>query len=170
MNQATGYAQPANPQLMARRRMRDLTEEQKAEVREAFEIFDMDKDGALDFHEFKVALRALGFEYKKPEILKMLKENDKGNTNRIEFAEFNKLMTEKILARDPLEEVRKAFKLFDEDGTGRISLRNLRHVAMELGENIDDDELRAMIDEFDLDGDGEINEQEFIAIMTEAGL
>lgn len=65
------------------------------------------------------------------------------------------IVTEKILARDPLEEIRKAFKLFDEDGTGRISLRNLRHIAMELGENIDDDELRAMIDEFDLDGDGE---------------
>ncbi len=64
-------------------------------------------------------------------------------------------MAEKILTRDPLEEIRKAFKLFDEDGTGRISLRNLRHIAMELGENIDDEELRAMIDEFDLDGDGE---------------
>lgn len=65
------------------------------------------------------------------------------------------IVSDKILARDPLEEIRKAFKLFDEDGTGRISLRNLRHIALELGENIDDEELRAMIDEFDLDGDGE---------------
>ena len=42
--------------LAARRRQirMELTEEQKAEIREAFEIFDMDKDGALDFHEFKV--------------------------------------------------------------------------------------------------------------------
>jgi centrin-3 len=64
-------------------------------------------------------------------------------------------VTERILNRDPLEEIRKAFKLFDEDGTGRISMRNLRHIALELGENIDDDELRAMIEEFDLDGDGE---------------
>ncbi len=77
-------------------------------------------------------------------------------------------MTEKILARDPLEEIRKAFKLFDEDGTGRISIRNLRRIAMELGEPIDDEEIKAMIEEFDLDGDGEICEQEFIAIMTEA--
>jgi centrin-3 len=35
------------------------------------------------------------------------------------------------------------------------------------GENIDDEELQAMIEEFDLDQDGEINEQEFIAIMTD---
>ena len=40
-----------------RRPMRtELTDEQKAEIREAFEIFDMDKDGALDFHEFKVKI------------------------------------------------------------------------------------------------------------------
>lgn len=37
----------------------ELTDEQKAEIREAFEIFDMDKDGALDFHEFKVGDIAL---------------------------------------------------------------------------------------------------------------
>lgn len=89
INPVVGYAQPNS--LLNRRRPRELTEEQKAEVREAFEIFDMDKDGALDFHEFKVALRALGFEYKKPEILKMLKDNDKNGTGRIEFNDFNKL-------------------------------------------------------------------------------
>jgi centrin-3 len=77
----------------------ELTEEQKAEVREAFEIFDMDKDGMLDFHEFKViahafiqvALRALGFEFKKPDLLKMLKEHDKNGSNRIDFNDFSKL-------------------------------------------------------------------------------
>lgn len=54
LSQASNFAQPNAASLLARRRPRELTEEQKAEVREAFEIFDMDKDGALDFHEFKV--------------------------------------------------------------------------------------------------------------------
>ena len=74
-------------------------------------------------------------------------------------------MTQKIQDRDPVEETLKAFKLFDEDNTGKISLRNLRRVARELGENLSDEELTAMIDEFDKDGDGEINEQEFLGIM-----
>lgn len=52
--QNVGYSSN-NSNILARRRPRELTEEQKAEVREAFEIFDMDKDGALDFHEFKVS-------------------------------------------------------------------------------------------------------------------
>lgn len=50
-------------------------------------------------------------------------------------------MAERLAARDPLDEIRRAFALFDDDGTGRISLKNLKRVAKELGEGLDEDEL-----------------------------
>lgn len=44
----------------------------------------------------------------------------------------------------------------------------MRRVARELGENLNDDELQAMIDEFDTDQDGEINKKEFFDIMKQS--
>ncbi|KAJ7508348.1 hypothetical protein B0H11DRAFT_1952647 [Mycena galericulata] len=145
----------------------ELTDEQKQEIKEAFELFDTDKDGAVDYHELKVAMRALGFDMKKAEVLKILRDHDKSGHGLMDFEDFAKIMSERILARDPMDEIRRAFQLFDDDGTGKISLRNLRRVAKEIGDRLEDDELQAMIEEFDLDQDGEINEQEFFAIMTD---
>ncbi len=72
--------------------------------------------------------------------------------------------------RDPMEEIIKAFRLFDDDETGKISFRNLKRVAKELGENMTDEELQEMIDEADRDGDGEVSEEEFIRIMKKTSL
>jgi len=151
-----------------RKKRPELTEEQAQEVKEAFDLFDTDKDGRVDYHELKVACRALGFDVKKEEVLRMLQDLGKDEKSLVDFSEFSELMKAKILERDPLDEVKKAFKLFDEDNTGRITLKNLRRVARELGEHMSDEELQAMIDEFDTKHDGTINEDEFISIMMDS--
>ncbi|XP_075449129.1 centrin-3 isoform X2 [Ascaphus truei] len=140
-----------------KKKRRELTEEQKQEIKDAFELFDTDKDKAIDYHELKVAMRALGFDVKKADVLKILKDYDSEATGKISFEDFNEVVTDLIIDRDPQEEMLKAFKLFDDDDSGKINLRNLRRVARELGENMTDEELRAMIEEFDKDGDGESN-------------
>lgn len=56
--------------------------------------------------------------------------------------------------------------MFDDDGTGKISLRNLKRVAKELGETMTEAELHEMIERADTDNDGEINADEFYTIMT----
>ena len=72
--------------------------------------------------------------------------------------------------RDPREEMLKAFRLFDDDETGKISFKNLKRVAKELGENMTDEEIHEMVEEADRDGDGEINEEEFMRIMRKTNL
>lgn len=104
----------------------ELTEEQKQEIREAFELFDTDGSGYIDIKElkvnvprrsppvillwfwsccashsflllFQVAMRALGFEPKKEEIKKMISEVDKDGTGKISFPDFLAVMTQKMV-------------------------------------------------------------------------
>ena len=148
----------------------ELTEEQRQEIKEAFDLFDTDGSGTIDAKELKVAMRALGFEPKKEDIKRMIAELDVEGNGVIEFGAFLDLMTTKMAERDPREEMLKAFRLFDEDESGKISFKNLKRVAKELGENMNDDEIQEMIDEADRDGDGEINEDEFVRIMKKTNL
>lgn len=55
-------------------------------------------------------------------------QNDVGS-GTIDFDEFLTMMTTKMGERDSKEEIAKAFKLFDDDGTGKISFKNLKRVA-----------------------------------------
>eukprot|EP00913_Durusdinium_trenchii_P012616 g11847.t1 len=104
----------------------------------------------------------------------MISDVDDDGSGTIGYEEFLKMMTHKILNRDPKDEILKAFRLFDDDETGKISFKNLKRVAKELGERMTDeerhtrgDELQEMIDEADRDGDGEVNEEE--CLRTPAG-
>jgi hypothetical protein len=68
-----------------------LTEDQRQEIKEAFELFDTDKDGAIDYHELKVALRALGFDMKKAEVVKMMRDNDRQGDGLMDWDAFQKI-------------------------------------------------------------------------------
>merc|ERR1711939_503352 len=125
-----------------------LTDDQIQEIREAFDLFDTDGSGTIDAKELKVAMRALGLDAKKDEIRRMINDIDKDGSGTIDFNEF---------------------RLFDDDETQKISFKNLKRVAQELGENMTDEELQEMIDEADRDGDGEVNEEEFFRIMKRRG-
>ena len=148
----------------------EITEEQKQEIKEAFDLFDSESTGAIDAKELKVAMRALGFEPKKEEIRKILTEVDKSGEGIIRYDDFLDIMTQKMLERDPVEEMKKAFHLICEEGQDKITLKSLQKVAKELGENMSIEELQEMIEEADRDGDGEIGEEDFLKIMKKTNL
>ena len=66
---------------------------------------------------------------------------------------------------DSEEELKEAFRVFDKDQNGFISASELRHVMTNLGEKLTDEEVDEMIREADVDGDGQINYEEFVKVM-----
>ena len=96
---------------------------QMQELREAFDLFDTDGSGSIDTKELQVALRALGFDSKKEKVRKMIADIDLDGSGTIDFEEFVEMMTGKMGDRDSPEEIRRVFKLFDDDETGTTSSR-----------------------------------------------
>ncbi|KAL0346094.1 UNVERIFIED_CONTAM: Calmodulin [Sesamum radiatum] len=75
------------------------------------------------------------------------------------------LMARKMKDTDSEEELKEAFRVFDKDQNGFISAAELRHVMTNLGEKLTDEEVDEMIREADVDGDGQINYEEFVKVM-----
>merc|ERR1711924_214204 len=61
------------------------SEQQIAEMKEAFELFDLDGSGTIDAKELKTAMRALGMEPTKEEVKKMIEDIDKDGSGTIDF-------------------------------------------------------------------------------------
>lgn len=71
-----------------RKPRQELSEEQRQEIREAFDLFDTDQNGLIDYHELKVSMRALGFDVKKEEVKRIMQEVDIENTGFVNFDQF----------------------------------------------------------------------------------
>ncbi|KAF9653966.1 EF-hand [Thelephora ganbajun] len=63
------------------------------------------------------------------------------------------------------DEYRQAFEMFDEDGSGSISITELKEVFRSIGQKLDDEELELILKEADRDGDREIDYEEFLQMM-----
>merc|ERR1711934_993439 len=59
----------------------------------------------------------------------MVKDIDADGNAQIEFNEFAAMMGDKVSGKDGVEEMKKAFKLFDTEGKGKITIKELKAVA-----------------------------------------
>ncbi|VDI29092.1 calmodulin, partial [Mytilus galloprovincialis] len=143
-----------------------LTEEQIAEFKEAFSLFDKDGDGTITTKELGTVMRSLGQNPTEAELQDMINEVDADGNGTIDFPEFLTMMAKKMKDSDSEDELKEAFKVFDKDGNGFISAAELRHVMTNLGEKLTDEEVDEMIREADTDGDGQVNYEEFVQMMT----
>ncbi|CAH8385180.1 unnamed protein product [Eruca vesicaria subsp. sativa] len=157
-----------------------LTDEQISEFKEAFSLFDKDGDGFINLFshissvsrircittkELGTVMRSLGQNPTEAELQDMINEVDADGNGTIDFPEFLNLMAKKMKDTDSDEELKEAFRVFDKDQNGFISAAELRHVMTNLGEKLTDEEVEEMVREADVDGDGQINYEEFVKVM-----
>ncbi|KAF3338163.1 Calmodulin [Carex littledalei] len=140
--------------------MEALTQEQIAEYKEAFSLFDKDNDGCITMHELRTVIKQLGQNPTEEDVQEMIREVDADGNGTVEFNEFLALMERKLKETDSDDELREAFRVFDKDNDGFISSSELRSVLMNLGENITDEEVDEMIKEADANGDGQVDYNE----------
>ncbi|KAK7345921.1 hypothetical protein VNO77_16537 [Canavalia gladiata] len=142
-----------------------LSEEQHLDFKEAFALFDKDGDGSVTVEELGTVIRSLEQNPTEEELQDMINEVDANGNGLIEFVEFLDLMTRRTKAIDVEEDLKEAFKVFDKDQNGYISASELRHVMINMGEILTDEEVELMIEAADSDGDGLVNYDEFVMIM-----
>ncbi|KAE8660347.1 Calmodulin [Hibiscus syriacus] len=162
----TSFREKEKLKLSCRKKLADqLTEDQISEFKEAFSLFDKDGDGCITTKELGTVMRSLGQNPTEAELQDMINEVDADGNGTIDFPEFLNLMARKMKDTDSEEELKEAFRVFDKDQNGFISAAELRHVMTNLGEKLTDEEVDEMIREADVDGDGQINYEEFVKVM-----
>ncbi|XP_075581547.1 LOW QUALITY PROTEIN: calmodulin-like [Pelecanus crispus] len=109
---------------------------------------------------------SLGQNPAKAELQDMINEVDADGNSTTNFPEFLTAVARKMKDTDSEEEICEASHVFDKDGNGYISAAELRHVMASLGEKVTDDEVDEMMREADIDGDGQVNYEEVVQIMT----
>merc|ERR1712178_453357 len=159
-----------NTAAMVKKKEVMISDEDMAQFKEAFELFDTDKSGFIGAMELQFCMRALGFEPTGDEIKEMLEKTDQDDNGQVEFNEFVDLVSGRMDRKDPEEEMKDGFAMFDVDGKGFINHKDLQRVCIELGDkelSENEPELQQIIDEINPKG---INLNDFLSLMGRQGV
>ena len=142
-----------------------LLEEKSREIKEAFEMFDRDKDGKIDNKELNNLMKAIGYNLTEKEISEIMGENDSDNDGKLKFEEVLFMINNRSKEIDTEDELIEAFRIFDKEGKGYIGMEEIRHLLLMLGESMTSEEIEEIITQADLDGDGKVSYQDFAKLM-----
>eukprot|EP00931_Biecheleriopsis_adriatica_P108769 TRINITY_DN83064_c0_g1_i1.p1 TRINITY_DN83064_c0_g1~~TRINITY_DN83064_c0_g1_i1.p1 ORF type:complete len:189 (+),score=42.99 TRINITY_DN83064_c0_g1_i1:67-567(+) len=143
-----------------------LMQDEIEEIKEAFDLFDVDGTQRINPRDVRSCMQSLNLR-RNQVVHHILNDLDRQGAKPLDFGAFLDLMTAKMGERDTREDVSKVFRLFDDDRSGTITLRNLQRVARELGEQLPVEALEEMIARADSDADGQVTPEDFYVLMTQ---
>ena len=139
------------------------------EIKEAFELFDSNGDGKINVREIRGAMQSIGYDEKNPTVYEVITELDNPrskNSGGATFNDFCQTVNYRVPEKETTEDLRKVFNLFlDDPNSDTTSLESIKRVADELGENIEEIELNAMLNKASKSG-ARLTFDDFVAIMS----
>lgn len=144
-----------------------LTQEQTAQIRDVFRSLDRNGDGRLSKDELLLAYRQHNTEEQTQEIVEnVMRKVDVDKNGFIDYSEFlaASINVQTLTSKANLEQ---AFRLFDKDGSGKITIQEVKEI---LGgdQQVSDSAWQQIMKEVDANSDGEIDLKEFISMMLQS--
>ncbi|KAJ4964900.1 hypothetical protein NE237_016749 [Protea cynaroides] len=134
------------------------------EMKRVFDKFDANKDGKISQEEYRSLLKAMRKRSADHEVAKIFQVADLDEDGFIDFKEFMDVQRKGGGIRTM--DIRNAFQMFDLDGDGRISAEEVHEMLGRLGERCSHKDCLRMVRGVDANGDGFIDMDEFITMMT----
>ncbi|XP_037257707.1 calcium-binding protein 2-like [Falco rusticolus] len=149
-------------------RDRELRPEEIEELKQAFREFDKDRDGYISYKDLGECMRTMGYMPTEMELIELSQQITGG---KVDFDDFVELMGPKMLAETAdmigIKELRDAFREFDSNGDGQISMAELREAMRKLlGQQLNYREVDEILKDVDLNGDGLVDFEEFVRMMS----
>ena len=151
----------------------ELEQRQNEEIKEVFNLFDVERKGIINGHNMKICLKTLGIDMKQKDLEDLLKQTyNKDVTQTFKYEEFYQLVKKKLKEKDPDVEYGEQFKLLCDFKPGdkrdlmkiTINKEYLTDLAKNVGEIMSSDEIDEMISIVGGE-DGTININQFIEFM-----
>ncbi|XP_031463131.1 calcium-binding protein 2 isoform X2 [Phasianus colchicus] len=146
---------------------RELRPEEIEELKQAFKEFDKDRDGYISYKDLGECMRTMGYMPTEMELIELSQQI----SGKVDFDDFVELMGPKMLAETAdmigIKELRDAFREFDTNGDGQISMAELREAMRKLlGQQLNYREVDEILKDVDLNGDGLVDFEEFVRMMS----
>ena len=141
-----------------------FTQQQIIEYKEAFNLFDKDRDGCISMVELSNLMKSMGQSLNKRELQELVREMDVNRNGTLEFNEFLVLMSKLSKDTDFEDELVEAFKIFDQDNHGMLTGLELKMMMMRFGDKVSEKEAEGILREAEIALDKEIDYEELVKL------
>ncbi|XP_057303781.1 calmodulin-A-like [Hydractinia symbiolongicarpus] len=157
------------------------------EFRAAFLLFDASGKGHITMKNLELCLRCLEPKPTESELRKILQEVEREQKNGgVSFSDYLNTLQKTIdtckkhnkekpkrkrschtnLSEEQIEEIREAFNKFDQDGDGTITITELKTVLSSMGQEVDENDIKVMLEDLDTTNGNTIEFPAFLTMMT----